>query len=161
MWLMGFSAQVIADLQKLWFRLDPANKLKVCKRGFWAYSRHPNYFGEMAMWWGIFISSAVLWRDHHPDGYASIVSPLFTMLIILFLSGMPTAERDGLKRYYTSGDELRNSYVAYRARIAPIVPCSPPLYSALPIPMKQACCCEFPCYEFNSEQQPLTAAVVT
>ena len=82
---------------------DPANKLKICKRGFWAYSRHPNYYGEILMFWGMFISGIPVWLKEGEmnlasDGWVTILSPVFTMFVLLFLSGVPIAEGKALKR---------------------------------------------------------------
>mmetsp|Transcript_61404 Transcript_61404/g.85413 ORF Transcript_61404/g.85413 Transcript_61404/m.85413 type:complete len:310 (-) Transcript_61404:35-964(-) len=157
-WVIGFFSQLSSDFQKLLFRKDPANKLEICKRGLWSYSRHPNYFGEIMMWWGIFISTIPVWLDNgEEDGWATVVSPVFTMLILLFLSGMPTAEGKALERWYSNGDELRSDYENYRNRTAPIVPCCPPIYAVLPHFVKCLFCCEFRRYEYpGAESKALT-----
>jgi len=124
------------------------------QRGLWAYSRHPNYFGELAIWWGIFVVTVPVWLESgEGNGWSTIVSPLFTMLILLFLSGMPTAEGQALKRYYTNGDAVKADYVAYRARTAPVIPCCPPVYEVLPSWFKCAFCCEFSRYTFKEEEE--------
>lgn len=155
-WTFGFIAQVTADLQKLWFRADPANKLKICKRGFWAYSRHPNYYGEILMFWGMFISGIPVWLKEGEmnlasDGWVTILSPVFTMFVLLFLSGVPIAEGKALKRYYSNGEELKRDYEDYRNGAPPIVICCPPLYRALPAGVKKVFCCEFDRYAYNPE----------
>lgn len=158
MWAVGFIVQLTADFQKLLFRKNPANKLKICKRGFWAYSRHPNYYGEILMWWGIFLATLPVWLESgHEDGWATIISPLFTMLILLFLSGMPTAEGSALERWYTHGNDLKAEYTEYRSRTAPIIICCPPVYAALPMWFKRAFCCEFRRYEFQASEMGLTS----
>lgn len=52
---VGFVVQFWADMHKHRFRGNPANKGKLCRGGVWSWSRHPNYFGEMLLWWGIFV----------------------------------------------------------------------------------------------------------
>ena len=74
---------------------------KFCDVGFWKYSRHPNYAGEIFMWWGIWISALpVIMVKNSANGWGTIASPLFTMILLLFGSGMPTAEGSALSRYY-------------------------------------------------------------
>jgi steroid 5-alpha reductase family enzyme len=58
-WLIGFFFQAVGDCQLFVFKKDPANKGKVMRYGVWQYTRHPNYFGEATMWWGIFLISCV------------------------------------------------------------------------------------------------------
>ena len=53
--VIGFVVQFVADVHKHRFRGDPANKGKLCRGGVWSWSRHPNYFGEILLWWGIFV----------------------------------------------------------------------------------------------------------
>eukprot|EP00039_Didymoeca_costata_P009409 m.124510 g.124510 ORF g.124510 m.124510 type:complete len:308 (+) comp14474_c0_seq1:236-1159(+) len=155
-WLIGFASQFSSDLQKLWFRKNPANKNHVCKKGLWAYSRHPNYFGEMLMWLGLFISTIPLWlEDGEGAGWATFVSPLLTFIILMFLSGMPTAEGASLKRFYSNGDKLKEEYIEYRERTPPIVFCCPPLYKAMPMILKRMFCCEWSIYEYRDEGNPL------
>ena len=55
LWLLGFSFEVVSDEQKRRFKADPRNKDKFIKTGLWAWSRHPNYFGEITLWTGILI----------------------------------------------------------------------------------------------------------
>jgi len=154
LWTFGFVVQVSADLQKLSFRADPANKLKICKRGFWRYSRHPNYYGEMLMFWGLTMSGIPLWTaagNGEADGWVSVLSPIFTMFVLLFLSGVPMAEGKALKKYYTNGDELTAEYEEYRSGAPPVIICCPPLYRALPSAIKVAFCCEYDRYIYSPE----------
>ena len=54
-WLLGFLFETIGDLQLTRFRADPANAGRVMDRGLWRYTRHPNYFGDFSVWWGLFL----------------------------------------------------------------------------------------------------------
>jgi len=103
---LSFLLEVTADLQKDAFRSDPANRGRVCDAGVWGYSRHPNFAGEIGMWWGIFIlaspvfsAAASAGASGSGWGYATILSPLLTFIILMCGSGMPTAEGDNQQRY--------------------------------------------------------------
>jgi len=88
LWLLGFFFESLADWQLDRFLKDPGNRGKVMDRGLWRYSRHPNYFGEVTMWWGIYILTLSV-----PGGWMSIIGPLTITYIILFVSGVPMTER--------------------------------------------------------------------
>jgi steroid 5-alpha reductase family enzyme len=87
-WALGFGIEVIADRQKTVWRKNPGNKGKFIEYGLWYYSRHPNYFGEVTLWIGmyLFCSSAfqVTW--------VSCISPIFVFLLIYFVSGVRLLE---------------------------------------------------------------------
>eukprot|EP00620_Florenciella_sp_RCC1587_P017056 CAMPEP_0182565382 /NCGR_PEP_ID=MMETSP1324-20130603/7118_1 /TAXON_ID=236786 /ORGANISM="Florenciella sp., Strain RCC1587" /LENGTH=335 /DNA_ID=CAMNT_0024779021 /DNA_START=78 /DNA_END=1085 /DNA_ORIENTATION=- len=88
-WVIGFGIEVISDKQKSWFNADPKNKGHWIDVGLWKFSRHPNYFGEMVLWLGIFLSacSTFVWGQ-----WACAVSPVFVVLLISFISGIPKLE---------------------------------------------------------------------
>ena len=87
-WLIGFMFESVGDRQLKDFLKDPANKGKIMDKGLWAYSRHPNYFGEVLQWWGIFLCAVTL-----PYGFVTIIGPLLITFLILFVSGVPMLER--------------------------------------------------------------------
>jgi len=90
LWLIGFIFESISDQQKFEFKSDPKNKGKFIQTGLWKYSRHPNYFGELSMWWGLFlfgVGSIGAWWP------LSIFGPLFISFLILKVSGIPTLEK--------------------------------------------------------------------
>lgn len=111
LWIVGFLFEVIGDAQLKRFKADPGNKGKLMMKGLWQYTRHPNYFGEAAMWWGIFIAAL--------DGWASlytIISPIVMTLLLLFVSGVPLLE----KKY-----EGREDFAAYSKRTNKFFPWFP------------------------------------
>ncbi len=87
MWITGFVIESSADMQLKQFLADPSNKGKIMNRKLWKYSRHPNYFGESLMWWGLFI--IVL---STPWGFWTIVSPLLITYTLLKLTGVTLME---------------------------------------------------------------------
>ena len=89
-WLFGFAFEVIADDQKNRFRKDPANKGKFIQTGLWAWSRHPNYFGEIVLWIGVaIIAIPVL----HGWQWVVMISPVFVTLLLTRVSGVPMLEK--------------------------------------------------------------------
>jgi len=66
MWAVGWVLETVADQQKFNFRNNADNKGRWCEEGLWAWSRHPNYFGEILLWWGVFVTaSSVLFAPSH------------------------------------------------------------------------------------------------
>lgn len=88
LWLIGMVFQVGGDAQLAAFKADPANRDRVLERGFWRYTRHPNYFGEFCIWWGLFLIAV------GAGGAWSIVSPLLMTVLLLKVSGVALLERD-------------------------------------------------------------------
>jgi steroid 5-alpha reductase family enzyme len=87
-WIFGFVFETVGDMQLARFIKNPANKGKIMQSGLWAYTRHPNYFGEVILWWGIFIISL----GSAPFLYA-VIGPLTITILILFVSGIPMLEK--------------------------------------------------------------------
>jgi steroid 5-alpha reductase family enzyme len=86
-WLTGFLFEVIADHQLARFKQDRANKGLIIQTGLWKYSRHPNYFGEVLLWWGIYLIALGV-----HSGWASLIGPLTISVLILKVSGIPLLE---------------------------------------------------------------------
>lgn len=86
-WIVGFYFETVSDLQMYFFKRDKSNKNKVMKYGLWQYSRHPNYFGEVTQWWGIWILTlgSTYW-------YLGLIGPLTITFLILKVSGIPMLE---------------------------------------------------------------------
>ena len=87
-WIVGFAFEAFADQQLARFKALPGNKGKVMDQGLWAYSRHPNYFGESLMWWGIFLIALST-----PAGWWTVVSPLVITTVLLKMTGVTLMEK--------------------------------------------------------------------
>lgn len=150
---IGCIFEIAGDLTKNSFRADKSNKGKVCDVGVWGWCRHPNYFGEIMIWWGIFVScTAGFEASGYGEGYGTVASPILTMLILLFLSGVPSAEGSSWGRY-TKNPEYRPVVLEYIESVPPVVPFPSPVYRVLPGWCKAAFCCEFPMYAPPTEEE--------
>lgn len=87
-WIIGYYFEVVGDAQLKAFISKPENKGKLMKYGLWKYTRHPNYFGEATMWWGVFLISVSV-----PGAAIGIISPVTITLLLLFVSGVPLLEK--------------------------------------------------------------------
>jgi len=95
-WVVGFGIEVVADRQKSAFKSDPANNGRFITSGLWAWSRHPNYFGEILLWFGIALIALPNlggWR------WATLISPVFVWLLITRISGVPMLEARAEKKW--------------------------------------------------------------
>jgi len=95
-WLFGLFIETLADYQKFSFKNNPENKGKWIQTGIWKYSRHPNYFGEMTLWWGIFIFTLSFTSSYT---LFTIVGPLYITFLLIFVSGIPPLEKKYKERY--------------------------------------------------------------
>jgi steroid 5-alpha reductase family enzyme len=96
-WFIGFLIESIADLQKYRFSQNPANKGKWIESGIWRYSRHPNYFGEILVWMGLY--AVTLSTLSTPQALFGLISPITIIVLLLFVSGIPPLERAANKRW--------------------------------------------------------------
>lgn len=102
-WLVGMVFETFADIQLTKFRADPSTKGTVLKTGLWRYSRHPNYFGELCVWWGLFLIAC-----DNPLGILTIIGPILYSYLIVNITGQATLdkklarERPGYKEYMQS-----------------------------------------------------------
>lgn len=85
---VGLFFEAVGDFQLSRFRREPANKGKVMDAGLWRYSRHPNYFGNFTIWWGIYLIAL------SAGGWWTIVSPLLMAFLLLKVSGVALLEKD-------------------------------------------------------------------
>lgn len=111
LWIVGFAFEVIGDSQLKAFKANKENKGKLMTEGVWKYTRHPNYFGEAAMWWGIFLISVSGIGDS-----LFIISPVLMTLLLLFVSGVPLLE----KKY--AGREDFEAYARRTNKFFPGIP---------------------------------------
>ena len=145
MLLSGFAAGIVleisSDVQKTNWIHNGRNG-GFCRLGWWNYSRHPNYAGEILQWW----CAAGMCHS-----YIGIASPLFTMVILLSMSGTGiwNAEGKNLKRYYES--EYAKEYAEYRERTSPLIPMIG--YGAIPLSLKRWCLFEWERYEFKPTEK--------
>jgi len=105
-WALGFLTETIADWEKYQFK--KRNPKKWVDVGLWSKARHPNYFGEMLCWWGIFLFAV---PSLSGIAYLAILSPLYITLLLLFGSGVPMLEKQHDKKY---GDD--KEYREYKKR---------------------------------------------
>lgn len=110
-WLIGYIFEVVGDWQLDRFLAQPKNRGRVMQSGLWRYSRHPNYFGEVTMWWGIWLMVASL-----PLGFVALVSPLMITFLILKVSGVPM-----LEKLFANNPEFQE----YKKRTSVFIPLPP------------------------------------
>lgn len=110
-WLIGFAFEAIGDYQLMVFIKHKKNKSDIMQTGLWKYTRHPNYFGEVLLWWGIFIIVLPL-----QNGIWSIISPITISYLLLYVSGIPMLEAK-----YKNNE----AFLAYKKRTSAFFPMLP------------------------------------
>lgn len=111
LWVVGFAFEAGGDWQLARFTADPANKGKVMDRGFWAWTRHPNYFGDACAWWGLGVLGLAA------GGWWSVPGPMLMTLLLLKVSGVTLLEKDI--------GERRPGYADYVRRTSAFLPRPP------------------------------------
>jgi len=114
-WLTGLLIEAIADYQKFTFKSDKKNDGKWIQDGLWKYSRHPNYFGEILVWCGIYI--ACFTSLNSIEKLICLASPVLITLVLLFVSGVPILEKSADQRW----GELKD-YKDYKRRSRLLIP---------------------------------------
>jgi steroid 5-alpha reductase family enzyme len=112
LWLVGLTFEAVGDAQLARFKADPASKGQVMDQGLWRYTRHPNYFGDFCVWWGIFLIAA-----EAPGARWGIVGPIVMSTLLLRVSGVAMLEKTIGKR--------RPGYADYVARTSAFFPRPP------------------------------------
>lgn len=116
-WLIGFSIEAIADAQKSAFKQAPGSRDQFIQSGLWAWSRHPNYFGEILLWSGICV---IAWPSFSGWSYAGLISPLFVAWLLIKFSGIPLLEQRADQRWGGQDD-----YERYKANTPVLLPRPP------------------------------------
>jgi len=111
LWLVGFFFETAGDLQLARFRQDPRNRGRILTSGLWRYSRHPNYFGEVMLWWGLWLIACAA-----PGGWQTVPGPATITALILWVSGIPM-----LEQRYAGNSE----FAQYRRRTSAFFPLPP------------------------------------
>lgn len=111
LWLFGFCFEAIGDWQLLQFKRNPHNKGQIIQQGLWRYTRHPNYFGEAVLWWGVFLIAL-----NAPHGIWGIINPVLIAFLLLKVSGIPMLEA----KYENNPD-----FMAYKSRTNAFFPWFP------------------------------------
>jgi steroid 5-alpha reductase family enzyme len=106
--IVGFTFETIGDLQLTLHRKKPENRGLLITSGLWKYSRHPNYFGEALLWWGIWIMAIP-----EVNSLFTIISPFGITILIRYISGVPLLER----KY-----EGRADWEEYKSKVPPFIP---------------------------------------
>ncbi len=115
--LVGLAFETIADLQKYRFKSNPKNKDRWIESGLWKYSRHPNYFGEMLVWWGLYLASIPFVGKYSP---IFAISPFYISWLLIKISGIPLLEKEHMKKYKDNP-----KYKSYIKRTSVLIPLPP------------------------------------
>lgn len=116
-WLVGFAIEAVSDRQKSDFKKDPDNEGRFISTGLWAWSRHPNYFGEITLWTGMAIMALPILSGWQ---WVVLISPVFVTVLLTRISGVPALERRADEKW---GDE--ESYQEYKASTPVLIPKPP------------------------------------
>ncbi len=116
-WIAGFGIEVVADQQKSRFRSRPENEGRWIDTGLWAWSRHPNYFGEIVLWIGVAVIALPVLQGWQ---YVTLLSPVFVTLLLTRVSGIPLLQQRADEKW--GGDP---EYEAYKAATPVLVPRPP------------------------------------
>lgn len=111
LWLTGFFFEAVGDAQMRRFKQDTSNQGKIMDKGLWRYTRHPNYFGEATMWWGIYAITLNM-----TYGWMAVLSPLIITFLLLKVSGVPMLEKK-----YASNPAYRE-YIRKTSAFLPMLP---------------------------------------
>jgi steroid 5-alpha reductase family enzyme len=112
-WLIGFLFETIGDWQLARFKRNPQNTGRVMNRGLWRFTRHPNYFGDFCVWWGLYFIAAA------GGAWFTLLSPLLMSVLLMKVSGVTLLERDV--------EDRRPGYVEYRRQTNSFFPWWPNL----------------------------------
>ncbi|TXT65440.1 MAG: Steroid 5-alpha reductase [Promethearchaeota archaeon] len=116
-WVIGFYFETVGDYQLYVFLNNPENQGKVFDEGLWRYTQHPNYFGEVTQWWGIFlVATSVALKVYFPYGFITIIGPIIITYMIINVSGV---------RLLNKQFEGDSEYARYKRRTSQFIPLPP------------------------------------
>lgn len=153
LFVIGFVMESVSDMQRFYFR-QKNDRSAICDKGFFAVSRHPNYFGEIITQFSIYMIAVSSAADGYVQGaaysalYATIVGPFFLTILLMFVSGLTLSERPGAKKRYEKGQNWE-AYQRYLNRTSILIPFPPQIYQYLPTIVKRTIFLEFPIYVFD------------
>ncbi|MGV9827379.1 DUF1295 domain-containing protein [Gordonia sp. NPDC003429] len=104
-WVVGLLFEAVGDAQMTAFKADPSNKGTIMDRGLWAWTRHPNYFGDSSVWWGMWLIAASAW-----PGVLTVLSPVVMTYFLVFATGARLLEESMSKRPGYPAYQQRTSY---------------------------------------------------
>ncbi|GAB7354350.1 hypothetical protein MBLNU459_g4859t1 [Dothideomycetes sp. NU459] len=153
---IGITIETVSDIQKYRFKQTHKSGAAVCDKGFFKWSRHPNYFAEILIQFSIFMMAVTpASYKYVPSGsgpyaalYASILGPILLTTLLMFVSGLTLQERPGAKKRYEKGEGWPE-YAAYLHRTSMLLPFPPQLYKRMPVFLKRTIFLEFPIYVFD------------
>lgn len=152
--VIGFVMEGVSDVQKYRFKVGKKERGAICDKWFWAWSRHPNYFGEIIVQFAIFMIAVSPAADGYVHGgayealYASILGALVLTALLLFVSGLTLQERPSAKKRYEAGDNWEG-YQRYLERTSILIPLPPLIYLKMPMWIKRTVLLEWPMYVFD------------
>ncbi|KAK0558534.1 hypothetical protein OC844_005070 [Tilletia horrida] len=178
LWVFGFYAEASADFLKYYWKMGGHKHPKgaIIDIGIWSWSRRPNYLGEILMWLGIYLLAispatdrpTLLVPSSRSALLGTVVSPLFTFIILMFLSGIPTAEKPNQQRAFLASHgpdadendplqpyhDQRESdpwlrYKAFRERTSLLLPIPPAIYRHIPQVVKRTVLLDWGLYRFD------------
>jgi len=152
-WGIGFSFEAAADISKQRFFENPQNKGQFIRSGVWAVSRHPNYFGDILLWLGVFLTASSAFEANSRWAYFSVASPVFTLLLLMFLSGIPLGEKKYDEMFANS-----KAYWDWKEQTSVLLPFPPSWYRRLPSLVKTILFFEFPFYTHRQLANSSSAA---
>ncbi|WP_329274994.1 DUF1295 domain-containing protein [Streptomyces sp. NBC_00691] len=112
LWAAGLAFEAVGDHQLARFKSDPANRGRIMDRGLWSWTRHPNYFGDFLVWWGLYLTACASWQS----ALLCLVSPVVMSGLLIWGSG---------KRLLEAHMAHRPGYAAYAARTSGFLPRPP------------------------------------
>ncbi|KAM3065423.1 hypothetical protein ACMFMG_011456 [Clarireedia jacksonii] len=154
LYAIGIVMETVSDAQKYRFRAHQSDKSAICDKGFFSWTRHPNYFGEIIIQFSIYMIAVSPAAEGYVHGgarkalYASILGPIFLTTLLMFVSGLTLQERPGAKKRYEKNNHWEE-YSRYLNRTSILIPFPPQLYEKMPTILKRTIFLEFPIYVFD------------